>query len=138
MRYKLARFFKGRNGIDNLSIFMLWVSIAALLLSSLLSGVLGGIPSAVLWIVAIFGIVFGYSRAMSRNLNKRREENQRYLRRTAKVRGRINDRRLRFAQRREYKFFKCPSCKAVLRVPKGKGVIQIICSKCGERFKRKS
>ena len=32
----------------------------------------------------------------------------------------------------------CPSCGSYLRVPRGKGRIQIICPRCGQRFDRKS
>jgi uncharacterized C2H2 Zn-finger protein len=37
-----------------------------------------------------------------------------------------------------FRFFKCPSCRHNLRVPKGKGHIFITCPQCGERFKRKT
>ena len=58
-------------------------------------------------------------RCMSKNLNRRWQENERYLRRTEKFRAWGRLRRDMWQQRREYKFFKCPACKAVLRVPKG-------------------
>ena len=33
-----------------------------------------------------------------------------------------------------HNYFSCPNCRTVLRVPKGKGRIQITCAKCGTRF----
>ena len=36
--------------------------------------------------------------------------------------------------RRDYKFFRCPSCRNRLRLPRGKGRIQITCPRCGHRF----
>ncbi len=33
-----------------------------------------------------------------------------------------------------YNYFTCPKCRCALRVPKGKGKIQITCPKCGEKF----
>ncbi len=33
-----------------------------------------------------------------------------------------------------YNYFTCPKCRRALRVPKGKGKIQITCPKCGEKF----
>lgn len=37
-----------------------------------------------------------------------------------------------------YAFFKCPSCGQTVRVPAGKGHIQITCPKCKSKFKVKS
>lgn len=44
----------------------------------------------------------------------------------------------RWKQRKDYKFFTCPSCKAVMRVPRGRGKIRIVCHKCGNTFMGKS
>ena len=44
----------------------------------------------------------------------------------------------RWQQRKEYKFFTCPACKTVLRVPKGEGKIKLVCRKCGTSFVKKS
>ena len=44
----------------------------------------------------------------------------------------------RIFSRNTYKFFRCPSCHALLRVPRGKGVLELTCRKCGNRFKRRT
>ena len=44
----------------------------------------------------------------------------------------------RWVQRKDFKFFQCPSCHAVLRVPSGRGKIKIVCRKCGNTFIGKS
>ena len=46
--------------------------------------------------------------------------------------------RSRFRQRKEYRFYRCPSCGTWLRVPRDKGRLQITCRQCGERFTRKT
>ena len=46
--------------------------------------------------------------------------------------------RERWKQRKDYKFFSCPSCRAVMRVPRGRGKIRIVCHKCGNTFTGKS
>lgn len=43
-----------------------------------------------------------------------------------------------FVQRKDYKFFACPYCRAMLRVPRGRGKIKIVCKKCGSSFIGKS
>lgn len=41
-------------------------------------------------------------------------------------------------KRDPYKRFKCPKCKTLCRVPRGKGKIKIHCPKCGEEFIKRS
>ena len=40
----------------------------------------------------------------------------------------------RWAQRGTYRFFKCPQCRQIVRVPKGRGKICITCPKCKTEF----
>ena len=75
---------------------------------------------------------------LSKNIYKRQEENGKYLRLKYKVTARLNVVRERWVQRKEYKFFTCPSCRATLRVPRGRGKIKIVCRKCGTSFVGKS
>ena len=42
------------------------------------------------------------------------------------------------SQRKDYRFFKCPTCKQKVRVPKGKGKIKIHCPRCHNDFIKKS
>ena len=71
-------------------------------------------------------------------LYKRREENSRYLNLRYQVFAKLKALKERWVQRKDYKFFHCPSCHAVLRVPKGRGKIKIVCRKCGNSFIGKS
>ena len=77
-------------------------------------------------------------RVFSRNLEKRRAENAAFLqkiwwpvkRRFASGRQQRMD--------REHKYFTCPKCKTVCRVPAGKGKIVITCPKCGAEIRGRS
>lgn len=40
--------------------------------------------------------------------------------------------------RKQFKFFKCPACRQKIRVPRGKGRIEITCPRCGDRFIKKT
>jgi hypothetical protein len=74
----------------------------------------------------------------SKNYEKRRKENERYLRWKYQFTSFFSNWMDRQKQRRDYVFFRCPSCRAWLRVPRGKGQINIVCRKCGTAFRRRS
>ena len=77
-------------------------------------------------------------RFLSRNIAKRRAENDRFLMFWGPFKQKVRRSIQKFRDRKNYKFFHCPACRNVLRVPRGKGKIQITCPKCGERFIRKT
>ena len=66
----------------------------------------------------------------------RQRENEAFLGLTRNFLGTFRGMRDRFAQRKEYRFFRCPSCRTWLRVPRGRGKLNITCRQCGERFTR--
>ena len=134
MRQRLARFMAGRNGADQLTRF---VSIVALVLV-ILNLFIGKITHGVLWLVALVLLVYCYWRMFSKNVYKRREENARYMQKEIKVRRWFGVKKDMFRQRKTHKFFKCPSCHSVLRVPRGKGHIRVVCRKCGNAFETKT
>ena len=77
-------------------------------------------------------------RVFSRNISKRYAENQKYLAKTYKLRTYIQQQKNSLAQRKVYHIYKCPGCKQKIRIPKGKGKIEIRCPKCGTTFIKKS
>ena len=134
MREKMARFMAGRNGNDQLNLFLFVVDALLLLAAMLIGGRVGsGLYIAVLALLALI-----YFRSFSRNLPRRREENEKYLRLRYKLAANMKVRKEKWVQRKEYKFYTCPSCKTTLRVPRGHGKIKIVCRKCGSSFERKS
>ncbi len=131
MREKFARFMMGRNGVDELARFesiFVWV----LLLVSIFSR---------MWIfdlLAMALIVHMYFRILSRDVSKRYEENQKYVNFRYNAVVKWDKKKKRIAQRRNYRFYKCPMCRQEVRVPKGHGKIQITCPKCRETFIKRS
>ena len=134
MKEKLARFMAGRNGNDKLNLFLLGVDVVLLIAASLFRGSGGKL----LYILVFALLGYTYFRMLSRNLYKRRTENERFLRLYGRVMSKLRLLKERWVQRRDYKFFTCPSCKAVMRVPRGRGKIKIVCRKCGNSFMGKS
>lgn len=134
MREKLARFFAGRNGVDQLGRAVTFVTLAVLVVSMFTHGRV----SEVLFILALLGIVYMYFRMFSKNVAKRRAENAKFMQKTYSMRTWFRGLGERWRQRREYKFFRCPGCGTLLRVPRGKGRIKIVCHKCGNSFIKRS
>ena len=131
LRQRLARFMIGRYGPDQLNMALLITAVILTFLSSIsILGFLG--------IVAYILLFFAIFRLLSKNIVKRRAENDRFLRFWSPFKQRMIGKYRRFKARKDSKFFKCPSCKNILRLPKGKGKIQITCPKCGERFIKKT
>ena len=130
MRNALARFMYGRHGNDQLNMFLFVVYLVAMLLHMVTGSDLLDLVMAVLAVLIIF-------RTLSRNLTKRREENQKFLRKAGPI---IRWWRLRNTIHRdkEHRYFKCPSCGQQLRVPRGKGKITVTCRGCGASFQEKS
>ena len=135
LRAKIMQFMNGRYGNDQLNRFL---SIAGLVVA-FLAILLGGTKIATLiWLVAVVLITLVYVRMFSKNIYKRSDENTKYLRKKASVVRSFNLRKERWKQRKSYKFFTCPSCNTTLRVPRGKGKINIVCRKCGNSFQGKT
>lgn len=125
LRSWLVRVRAGRNGMDELN-RALWILAIALLILSLFIG-----PLRILGLAALIWEIF---RCFSKNVSKRKEENAAFLRLKGKAKAEFGGAKNRFRQRKEYRFFRCPSCRAWLRVPRGKGKLHITCRQCGERF----
>ena len=131
------RFMEGRYGADELGRFLSISGCAAMLLGLVL-GRAAPFLSRVLIFLALGLVIWCYSRVMSRNMARRREENEKYLRKRIGVQDWIALKRTCFDQRREYAFFRCRGCARTVRVPKGKGRMRITCRHCGYTFEKKT
>ncbi|MFR5507562.1 MAG: MJ0042-type zinc finger domain-containing protein, partial [[Ruminococcus] torques] len=61
-----------------------------------------------------------------------------YLMKTYKIRNWFQNQKNIWQQRKVYHIYTCPSCKQKIRIPKGKGKIEVRCPKCGTTFIKKS
>lgn len=124
----------GRNGNDQLNIFLLVADVVLLIIASFFKGAAGKVLHILVF--AVLGYV--YFRMLSRNVYRRAEENGKFIRLKYRFSAWFRVRYERWVQRKDYKFFTCPSCKTTLRVPRGHGKIKIVCRKCGNSFTGKS
>lgn len=135
MKQKLSQFMYGRNGVDLYSRFLLYASLVFFLLRIIAKdGVLG----TIFWYITLALIIYCYFRVFSKNLDKRRAENAKYYALRTKTLNVFRDWKERRRQSKDFCFFRCPSCRAMLRVPRGKGKIRVTCRKCGTAFERKT
>lgn len=136
MKEKFIKFMYGRYGNDELNQFLfrlIFISIAISLLVGR-SSYIGDI----FYFLALVMVVFIYFRIFSKNFTKRYSERTTYLNFSNKIKLLLDKQNKIKKQRRSHAFFKCPSCKQKVRVPKGKGKISIHCPKCGVDFIKKS
>ena len=103
----------------------------------------------VFFVISVFGVrgfyrgglaclIYAYFRMLSRNTYKRSLENNRYLQYESKVKRYLSGWRRNLEQRKTHHIYKCPSCRQKIRIPRGKGKIEIRCPKCGQTFIKKS
>ena len=131
MKEKFIRFMAGRYGADQLSRFLSFVALVLIVVNLF-------VRSNVLWILGLAALVLTYVRMFSKNFERRRKENEAYLRWKNKLTGGVRDWTDRRKQSKDYVFFRCPGCHAMLRVPRGKGKIRVTCRKCGNAFEKKT
>lgn len=130
MYERLQRFLYGRYGTDKLNLAILILALLLTFFGSLLFWPLALLADA-LYVWAIF-------RTFSRNIPARQREYAKFLRMWTPVESWFRQRRVRFAQRKQYKYFRCPNCRQELRAPRGRGKIEVTCQKCHNVFRTKT
>ena len=126
-RQKLQQFFYGRNGPDQLGLFLMVLSIPISLVNHPAFTVIS-------WIL-ISIVVF---RMLSKNVVKRRKENIVFMKFWNAAKKPFQKLKARYNERKFYKIFRCPKCRQKLRVPRYKGTVKVRCSKCGNAFVKKT
>lgn len=131
MNWKMERFMRGRYGHDSLN-------AALCVLALLLIFVTAFVQIRWLSLTAFLPLGWAMFRMYSKNLEKRRAENAKWLKLTAPFRKARALNQDKWADRKTHRYFACPKCHETMRVPKGKGKIEITCRRCGEKFQRKT
>ena len=119
----LRSFMAGRYGTDRLNM----VILCAGLFCSLLSVWVKAVPlNIIFWALSYGLMIWAICRALSRNTYKRYQENRKFLQFFTRLKDRQN------------RYFDCPKCRQLVRVPRGKRKIAITCPRCKEKFIRKT
>ena len=130
MREKIYRFMQGRYGNDQFNRFLMILALVLCVLS------LFRVPFA--YLLGIACLAYAYFRMLSRNIYKRRAENSVYMKYEYRIKQKLATWKRDMKQRKTHHIYKCPSCKQKIRIPRGKGKIEIRCPKCNQTFIRRS
>lgn len=124
------RFMRGRYGADQLA-------IALIVLSAIFTFTGNLAKISVLSYLSYVPIVICIFRILSRNVHKRRAENYKFVTLMNPVFS-WSKKKMNMLADPNHRYFKCPYCKAQLRLPKGKGKIKISCPVCKKEFIKKT
>lgn len=135
----------GRYGSDELYMFMSILSMALIVVDVVLiivipNPVAKGISTSAVLAVMIALAVLSTWRSMSKNIYKRRRENERFLSFSRAVKrfftfNTSKGSKSGNADTDTHIFRDCTKCSCTLRLPRKKGRHNVKCPKCGHRFK---
>ncbi|MGM9947529.1 hypothetical protein [Floccifex sp.] len=121
---KMIQFMQGRYGNDAFNQALFVIALILVVVQLFVKNIL--LSSLVL----ILLIYINY-RTLSRNIVARQLENDRYLRL-------VKPYQLQWQYRKTHKVFRCKQCKQIIRVPKGKGTIEVTCPKCKTKITKRT
>lgn len=140
-KQSIRNFMAGRHGSDLLSIDLLKFGFAFFVLSIILSLINNPVTAIIgsLFSYITFGCyIYSLVRTLSRNHEKRDEQNRRYLAWKSQNQKKFRQAKNRMSNQKEYKYFRCPNCKTWIRLPRGKGIVTVTCRQCKTSFTQKS
>lgn len=127
---KLYKFIYGRYGMDELYHFLFLLYLFIIIIDLF-------IKSNILIIIELFILVITFYRFFSKNISKRRRENDLYLILKKKVLKPFKNIKRNYKDRNNYIYKKCNKCHTILRLPlpSKRGVKYARCPGCKERVR---
>lgn len=119
----------GRNGVDGLCIALTVVGCVIHLATSF------AVSMPYLRLISLIPFGLAIFRVLSKNIPARRKENDAFIKFWIPVKNKFIQKKRQFDDK-DHKYYKCPGCSHVLRVPRGRGKIEISCPYCQRKFKR--
>ena len=133
LRERVARFWHGRNGMDELGGFLIILLLLLLIPCFLVHFWL----EYVIWFALLVIACYTLFRILSRNLKSRKKENARYRNWLSHFKRFFLFQRQKWKERKTHVFVRCKCCKRILRLPREKGKHTVKCPMCCERFELK-
>ena len=127
IRERIAGFMAGRYGTDRLYHFLLAICSILIIINIFANSFILSILESAL-------IIYTFYRVMSRNVYKRQQENEKFIKFIDKPKKFFNLQKCKVRDRETHVYRKCPACKNNLRLPKEKGKHTVVCPCCKNRF----
>ncbi len=125
---------QGRYGSDELNLTLLVLSVIISIVSRFF---FYNIPVQLILTFVSLGLMgLVVFRFLSTNIYKRAAENRRFKPVFSSVTGWFKLTYKKFRDGRTHRYYKCPECRAQLRVKNVKGKHTIRCPKCGNKFEK--
>lgn len=125
---------RGRYGFDTLNKFLLGAAITIAIVNFFVFNL---IARSILMAVELACLGWFAFRFLSRNITGRSHENRVFEKFFNPVKDFFVLSFKKFKDRKDYRYIKCPFCKAQLRVKNQKGRHTVRCPKCGREFRKK-
>lgn len=124
----------GRHGTDQFTYGLMGV----FLVLAIINNFLRGFAYLIVLLLSLAVLAYACYRMFSRQNEKRWAENQKFLTAMQPIAQWWQKFRRWLGDRKVYRYYRCPKCKATLRVPRGRGKIRITCPVCKEEFVKKA
>ncbi len=131
---KFMMFMQGRYGMDSLNGFILVLSFVIWTVNIF---VFNRLAHYIIMVVQLLLVALFIFRMLSRNVTMRSAENRRFQKVYEPVKNWVQLTYKRIRDRKDYRYIKCPVCKAQLRVKNIKGRHNVRCPKCRSEFEKK-
>ena len=150
-RNKFYEFMRGRNGSDELYVFMSAAYIIMIIANAFFR-------SRIFSAIILLWFILTVFRFFSKDIYRRQNENAKFvtllnrirnkdfkpdssytvkIKKDGKLKKKLKMYKTMFKDRKTHVFKKCPQCEVIIRLPKKKGEHEVICPKCGKEFKIK-
>lgn len=130
MNNKIKNFMYGRYGIDDLYKLLLIICFILLVINMFLNNNI----IRIIELLLIFIILY---RSLSKNISRRKKENDKYLNIKNRIIKSFNYNKKKYEERNTHMYKKCPSCKQKIRLPLKKGKHTVKCPNCSYKFEVK-
>ena len=127
----IKNIMKDRYGSDQLSFALFLVAMLFIILARFTK-------MQIFSLISNIPLIYGVYRMLSKDIYRRRLENNKYLTFVSPLKSKYRKSKRKFEGRKIYKYLVCPNCKKELRIPRGKGKINITCPQCKEKFEGRS
>lgn len=131
LKEKLIQLMAGRYGTDLLNNTIIIFAFALVIISMFIHA---PITATIINIIVLGIISFSIFRTYSRNISKRKLENDKFKNITKPLRRKFSIQKMMIRERKTSRFRTCPNCRVVIRTSKERGNRSLTCPRCTAEF----